>query len=172
MSSARFPVEVRVRTGRDYRDAFADSRRVSTRHFSLHLRLRDGGFCRLGMAVSRKVSPDAVVRNRIKRQVRESFRLRYRELPPGDCIVVARVGAGALDKAALRADLALLWQRVIALPPPPAAGTIAAPGAGTGLASAGAAPTSTAMLPTSSPSPSLSAPDGAPAPRPMASPGE
>jgi ribonuclease P protein component len=166
VSSARFPVEVRVRTGRDYRDAFADSRRVSTRHFSLHLRLRDGGFCRLGMAVSRKVSPDAVVRNRIKRQVRESFRLRYRELPPGDCIVVARVGAGALDKAALRADLALLWDRVIALPPAPPAGTIRRPQAAAGLAPAAPAPHSS---PDAS---SLPAPDGAPAPRPTASPGE
>lgn len=168
--SARFPVEVRVRTGREYREAFADSRRVSTRHFSLHLRLRDGGFCRLGMAVSRKVSPDAVVRNRIKRQVRESFRLRYRELPGGDCIVVARQGAGALDKAALRKDLTTLWDRLIALPPLPAAGTIAAPAGDARLASARPAPTSS--LPTPSPSSSPSAPDSAPAPRPEPAPGE
>jgi ribonuclease P protein component len=164
--SARFPVEVRVRTGRDYRDAFADSRRVSTRHFSLHLRLRDGGFCRLGMAVSRKVSPDAVVRNRIKRQIRESFRLRYAEFPPGDCIIVARSGAGALDKAALRKDLAVLWDRLIALPPAPAGGTIRRRDAAAGLASGTPAPTSP------SDTPSLSAPEGAPAPRPTASPGE
>jgi ribonuclease P protein component len=152
--SARFPAEVRVRTGRDFRDAFADSRRVSTRHFSLHLRLRDGGFCRLGMAVSRKVSPDAVVRNRIKRQLRESFRLKYRELPPGDCIVVARVGAGALDKAALRADIAKLWERLLALPPLGAAGTIASPAAvrGTRTAAAASEP--------SDPSPASPAPDG------------
>lgn len=131
---ARFPVEARVRSGREYREAFADSRRVATRHFSLHLRSRDGGFCRLGMAVSRKVSPDAVVRNRIKRQIRESFRQRRHGLPAGDCIVVARVGAGALGKAALRAELETLWQRLLALPPSPPAGTIApaatpAPGA-------------------------------------------
>ncbi|GIX37296.1 MAG: ribonuclease P protein component [Silanimonas sp.] len=116
---ARFPVEVRVRSGREYREAFADCRRVATRHFSLHLRSRDGGFCRLGMAVSRKVSPDAVVRNRIKRQIRESFRQRRHGLPAGDCIVVARAGAGALGKAALRAELETLWQppaRVAAIP--------------------------------------------------------
>ncbi|GIX40135.1 MAG: hypothetical protein KatS3mg128_1184 [Silanimonas sp.] len=122
---ARFPVEVRVRSGREYREAFADCRRVATRHFSLHLRSRDGGFCRLGMAVSRKVSPDAVVRNRIKRQIRESFRQRRHGLPAGDCIVVARAGAGALGKAALRAELEVLWNRLLALPPSPPAGTIA-----------------------------------------------
>jgi ribonuclease P protein component len=165
---ARFPVEVRVRTGREYREAFADSRRVSTRHFSLHLRLRDGGFCRLGMAVSRKVSPDAVVRNRIKRQVRESFRLRYRELPAGDCIVVARQGAGALDKVALRKDLATLWDRLIALPPPSVAGTIAAPVGDTRGAPVSSAPPSSPPTPPSSPS----APERAPAPRPDPAPGE
>lgn len=164
---ARFPVEARVRTGREYREAFADSRRVSTRHFSLHLRLRDGGVCRLGMAVSRKISPDAVVRNRIKRQIRESFRLRYRELPVGDCIVVARAGAGALDKAGLRADLALLWQRLIALPPAAPAGTIPGLGVAPGPASAAPAPE------TPSPSaPDGSTPDRAPAPRPNPAPGE
>ena len=153
--SARFPAEVRVRTGREYREAFADSRRVSTRHFSLHLRLRDGGFCRLGMAVSRKVSPDAVVRNRIKRQIRETFRLRYRELPPGDCIVVARQGAGALDKGALRADLDLLWQRSIALPAAAPAGTMPGP-SGPRVDRGPTGPDAPNATPSSSP-----APDGA-----------
>ncbi len=125
--NARFPVAVRVRAGRDYRAAFADSRRVATRHFSLHLRTRDGGFCRLGMAVSRKVSPAAVVRNRIKRQIRERFRLRYRELPAGDCIVVARVGAAMLDKQALQRELDQLWDRLIALPVPSSNGTMPDP---------------------------------------------
>ncbi|MFN8767181.1 MAG: ribonuclease P protein component [Lysobacteraceae bacterium] len=124
--SARFPASVRVRTGRDYRAAFDDRRRVTTRHFSLHLRLRDGGFCRLGMAVSRKVSPDAVHRNRIKRQIREAFRHEQHDLPRGDLVVVARSGAAALDNAALRAELATLWARARALPPPPTAGTIPA----------------------------------------------
>ncbi|HAI58270.1 MAG TPA: ribonuclease P protein component [Xanthomonadaceae bacterium] len=150
--SARFPATVRVRTGRDYRDAFADNRRVSTRHFSLHLRFRDGGFCRLGMAVSRKVSPDAVVRNRIKRQIRESFRLHYPSLPAADCIVVARVGAGALDNAALRADLAQLWTRARALPAAAPAGTMPGPS----LASPHRGPTGTVApiaTPSSSPAP-------------------
>ncbi len=124
--SARFPASVRVRTGRDYRAAFDDRRRVTTRHFSLHLRLRDGGFCRLGMAVSRKVSPDAVQRNRIKRQIREAFRHEQHDLPRGDLVVVARSGAAALDNAALRAELATLLARARALPPPPTAGTIPA----------------------------------------------
>ena len=160
--SARFPASVRVRTGREYREAFADSRRVSTRHFSLHLRQRDGGFCRLGMAVSRKVSPDAVVRNRIKRQIRESFRRIQHDLPRGDCIVVARHSAGTLDKAALRVDLALLWQRLAALPPASPAGTIAGSEAAAGRVSVAPAPRSSPAASTES---SLSPAAAGPAPR-------
>ncbi len=45
---------------------------------------------RLGMAVSRKVG-NAVVRNRIRRRIRESFRLLQHDLPAGyDLVVIAR----------------------------------------------------------------------------------
>lgn len=124
--NARFPPAARVRSGREYRQVFADSQRLSTRCFSLHVRPHDGGFCRLGMAVSRKVSPEAVVRNRIKRQIRESFRLRRDTLPAADLVVVARSAAAALDGPGLRAELTLLWSRVEALPLSAPAGTIAA----------------------------------------------
>ncbi len=46
--------------------------------------------CRLGMAVSRRVG-NAVVRNRIRRLIRESFRLLQHDLPAGyDLVVIAR----------------------------------------------------------------------------------
>ncbi|MBS3958606.1 MAG: ribonuclease P protein component [Xanthomonadaceae bacterium] len=124
--NARFPASARVRKGREYRQTFAEGQRVATRCFSLHLRPRDGGFCRLGMAVSRKVSPDAVVRNRIKRQIRESFRQRRASLPAADFVVVARAAAAGLDAAGLRAELERLWARAAALPPAAPVGTIAA----------------------------------------------
>jgi ribonuclease P protein component len=51
---------------------------VSTdRFFRVLARAVDGPRSRLGMAVSRKVDPRAAVRNRIKRVIRESFRLSH-----------------------------------------------------------------------------------------------
>ena len=96
---------------------------------------RAKGRKRVGMAVSRRVSKRAVVRNRIKRQVRESFRHCLGTLPSFDVMVVARGSAATQDNAVLRADLQRLWQRLsalgpsvsaeTALKPTPSAGTIA-----------------------------------------------
>ena len=61
---------------------------------------------RLGVTVTRKVA-GSVGRNRIKRLVRETYRL-DRELFPAssDVVVVARNGADALDYGAVRDEIA------------------------------------------------------------------
>jgi ribonuclease P protein component len=48
---------------------------------------------RIGITVPGKVA-NAVIRNRIKRWVREAFRAVAADLPPVDLVVIARAGAG------------------------------------------------------------------------------
>lgn len=67
---------------------------------------------RLGIIVSRKVSPRAVVRNRIKRQIREAFRHYQKNLGGLDIVVVANSKATAAPVAALRTSLQQLWDKV------------------------------------------------------------
>lgn len=64
----------------------------------------------LGVVVSRKVHRSAVERNRIRRQVRESFRLKRRQLKTFDYVVRARPAAARLNNAALRKALDELWE--------------------------------------------------------------
>jgi ribonuclease P protein component len=67
---------------------------------------------RLGITVSRKVSARAVQRNRIKRQVRESFR-HYRSTLCGvDLIIIARPQAASSDNKTLKAALQQHWERI------------------------------------------------------------
>lgn len=62
------------------------------------------------MTVSSKVG-QAVVRNRVKRWVREYVRRHPAELPRADLVIIAKTTAAAAPHAALDGDLARLLQR-------------------------------------------------------------
>jgi|SRR5579883_542772 len=89
-------------------------KRISSRHFQCEYRPNEAQTARLGMAVSRRVSKLAVVRNRIRRQIRESFRLRRAGLPACDLLIIARTSTAELGNAVLREELEHLWRKLIA----------------------------------------------------------
>ena len=128
--TACFPRHVRVRARAEFDRAFQQGRRSASPLFSLHF-VAGPPPARLGLAVSRKVDPHAVGRNRIKRVLRDLFRQLRPRLADGDYVVVARKAAAQSENAALRAGLLNLLQRAGALPQGDADGTIppAAPAA-------------------------------------------
>jgi len=67
---------------------------------------------RLGIVVSRKTSPRAVVRNRVKRQIRESFRCQKEKFSGLDIVIVAGPRAGTGQSVSLRASLQQIWDKV------------------------------------------------------------
>jgi len=67
------------------------------------------------MAVSLRNTGNAVTRNRVRRVVRESFRLRQHELPACDLFVTARGTAREASNAVMFASLERLWGRVARL---------------------------------------------------------
>jgi len=75
-------------------------------------KVNDAGAPRLGLAVAVKVAGGAVARNRLRRIIRESFRLHQRELPAVDVVVSARPASRTATADALRASLAVLWKKV------------------------------------------------------------
>lgn len=97
---------------------------MQTHYFALRWTPSSRSLCRLGMAVSRKVSKRAVERNRIKRTVRESFRAVRSGLPALDVLVIARTASTNVTNPLLRADLAQSWRKLQALKPMPVPGTM------------------------------------------------
>jgi len=114
--SAAFPRTARVLTGAEFERIFKTGRRTALPPLALHV-LADDGPARLGLVVSRKVDKRAAQRNRIKRVVRDVFRLTRAQLEPGAYVVLARPPAAHTDNAGLRAALANLFARAGVLRP-------------------------------------------------------
>lgn len=67
---------------------------------------------RLGLAIAKKRVKLAVQRNRIKRIVRESFRLNQHELPPIDIVVMVKSGIDKLDNNEINKQLTKIWRKI------------------------------------------------------------
>ncbi len=70
------------------------------------------GIPRIGLVVAKKNVKLAVNRNKFKRLVRESFRLKQHQIPSIDAIVLARRGVDNLTDQELSKILSDLWKRV------------------------------------------------------------
>lgn len=103
------PRSHRLRSGREIRAVLKQGQRVSDQLLTVHGRINGLPQPRLALAVSRKVSPKAVVRNRLKRLIRESFRHGQSRLAGLDVVVVPRPAATGVDAAELRNSLEKLW---------------------------------------------------------------
>lgn len=123
-----YPPSARVRRRADYRRIQASRSRTHTRHFLVVIVASPAQ--RLGITVTKKIG-NAVVRNRVKRVLREVFR-RNRALFPRDTDVVfiAKQGAGELGYAevlqevsGIRDALSRLRDRLGPLPAAPGART-------------------------------------------------
>ena len=68
---------------------------------------------RLGLVISRKSVRTAVARNRIKRQVRESFRHWQAQLGSLDIVVIGRVGIAMQPNRVLAEALEKIWKQLM-----------------------------------------------------------
>ena len=113
MNHYGFPQQVRLLTAGDYRDVFNDvTCKVSNRHILLLARESSHQHSRVGLVFSKKNVRLAVQRNRLKRLVRESFRLHQHKLEPLDIVVLSRPGISELDNQTVTKQLEKLWQRL------------------------------------------------------------
>ncbi|HRQ64582.1 MAG TPA: ribonuclease P protein component [Xanthomonadaceae bacterium] len=123
---ARYPRCARLTRRGDFDHAFKSGQRFHTRCFRVHYCDAPADTARLGITLSRKVARRAHDRNRMKRLVRETFRLARPGLPPLDLVLLAKPELKSAGEDALKADLDMLWQRVRTLKREGGDGTIRA----------------------------------------------
>ncbi|MEL7058511.1 MAG: ribonuclease P protein component [Acidobacteriota bacterium] len=108
----------RVRKSVDYRLCYREGRRRRGRLLTLHHRPNREGVARIGITASRKVGK-AVVRQRLKRQIREIYR-RWPErprLPAVDLVVHLHPAAARSEFAELQAALLAALAAVLNMTP-------------------------------------------------------
>lgn len=111
-SPLRFGANLRLRSKLQFDAVYAGGRRIDDRFFALRVKPNGLAHARVGLAVAVKTAGNAVRRNRLRRLVRESFRLAQRDLPAVDVVVAAKFPAAEAPGTDLRASLATLWKRV------------------------------------------------------------
>ena len=114
MPGAAFGKNRRLLKSSDYTEVF-DNNSVRVAHPNLLILSEPNGTetARLGLVIGKKNVPTAVARNRIKRVVRERFRLT--PLPvPVDIVFLARKDLGKLSATELAALIQQSWGRLIA----------------------------------------------------------
>jgi len=107
-----FSKEYRLLTKAEYSYVFAEPVKASSKLGVCLARPNQHEYPRLGLAVAKKHYRKAVDRNRVKRLVRESFRLYKDNLPNCDIVFIARGGFTTLEPSEIPGALHTLWRRL------------------------------------------------------------
>jgi len=105
-----FDTTLRLTDSKHYQSVFDNAEfKVSSKHALFLSRNNQYSKPRLGLVIAKKNVKLATQRNRIKRVLRESFRLKQHTLPHIDIVVLVRKGIDRLDNQALFSQFNRLW---------------------------------------------------------------
>jgi len=107
----RFRVINRLTRPEEFKHVFSSKQRSSDKSLLILARKNGTDQARLGLAVPKKHIPKAVDRNRLKRIIRETFRLRQKTTQGMDVVVVVK-GSLKINSKMIGAELIKHWERV------------------------------------------------------------
>ncbi len=126
MSDVSFPKSAHLRSGLNFERVYALKCKGADGVLLLFVARNDAAVTRIGLSVGRKHG-GAVVRNRLKRLLREAFRLERSRLPSGLDLIAVPLTADKASLAAYQASIAGLVRRLVKRLDPPAPAPDATP---------------------------------------------
>lgn len=106
-----FSRELRLLTPWHFDYVFQQPQRVNSLKITILGRFNNLRYPRIGFIIAKKNVKRAHERNRIKRLIREYFRLHQNELPLMDFVIIAKKGVTDLDNKEIIEILGKLWRR-------------------------------------------------------------
>ena len=104
---------MRLNTKSEFKTVFDNPHKVTQKYFTVLFRRNEKSYTRLGIIVGKRVANRAVTRNRIKRVIREYFRITQERWMGIDVLIIARQHCDTLDNVALREGIDKLWLKLI-----------------------------------------------------------
>lgn len=107
-----FGRNLRLLRPQEFPEVLATRRVWRSARFALHFKENGLSRPRLGLVIAKKQARTAVLRNAIKRQAREAFRLKQKDLPPMDLVLRLTQPVKAIDKPGWRVEIEALFDRL------------------------------------------------------------
>lgn len=110
--ASHLPKDRKLNQAVQFAAVFREGKKHRCQYFTLIGKPNGLGYARLGMVVAKKVVRLATARNRIKRLLRESFRLNQHLIGSVDVVLVAHPDINRLDNVGLKKQLDQQWARL------------------------------------------------------------
>lgn len=112
-SHASFTKEQRLLTPAAFREVFdAPERKLHQSHLMAFVRSNTHDQARIGMAITKRKVPTAVMRNLIKRQIRENFRTQALNLENKDIVFIVKKPVNELSNKELKNQINNIFKKI------------------------------------------------------------
>ncbi len=105
-SCLSFGPEYRLRSKKDLQHTQDNGKKLYSKHFLIIASKTENPVSRLGVTITKKVDPRSVVRNRLRRRIREVFRLNRHQLAASlDVLIIARNSSPECSSEQIRKEV-------------------------------------------------------------------
>jgi len=107
--SYKFPPDLRLKSARDFNQVFYRAKKLSAHNFVLLFQTNNLDYPRLGIIIAKRNVAAAAARNRLRRMIKESFRLHRYIIKGYDVIFIGYKGINSITKEELKRCLEKQW---------------------------------------------------------------